>query len=660
MRMFYDDSNQLTKVLDAAGTLLEYLYDPVGNMLEVKRSTVSPTSLSIFNITPAFGPPGINARIYGQNFAATVAGNIVRLNGIPVTVLSASPTELLIQVPAGDTTGPITVTVAGQTASSGSLQFRGVRIPVITKVTPVAVEPGAPFSLVIEGTDLDDAILGTSPAGGFSLLRTPNGFGSPITVRAYAGLPGLYAVVATNVAGTSAATLTPNNQFRVNEAPGPKEAVTSVTSIQNGARESIGFPSGSREAISASVSVQNGDRESFGLPSRSREAFAATTSLLNGQLSDIGFPVGSREGFASVTSVRNGLAATSLSSGVRPSSLVTAREILLNPASTGSELRDSITAGETVTFAAAGLSQARLFLADQLLAEDPEGLGRWTITIPPSARQLPLRMEGIGPAGDPVRSSANLSLRAEEDRPVQALLRRESGVPLADTLVSIEPNGFLLECFDLSQFAGRLPVLTTLQPVHSRVVDGLHLRNPQAIFGRESWNPQLVRGLAVRARTQLDVEQEGLYRFHLRAAAGTRIEVGGTSSEVQAGAEFVQVEANLSRGKTTIEIIWSRADASVEMELFYAPPQGRLAAIPAALLGTGVAETVRTSAEGLLSTNPLANSVRSLRLWLLPAGAAPDDSWIVSLPTQNSLEPGTAARVLGILTLEPKKPRSNP
>lgn len=660
LRYFYDDTNQLFKALDPTGTLLEYVYDPVGNILEVKRSTVPPTSLSIFNITPAFGPPGMTARIYGQNFAPTIAGNVVRLNGIQVTVLSASPTELVIQIPVGDTTGPITVTVAGQTASSGSLQFRGVRIPVITKVTPTVVDPGAPFSLVIEGTDLDEAILGTSPPGGFALPQAPNGFGSPVSVRAYAGLPGLYAVVATNIAGTSSTAITANNQFRVNESPGPKETFSKVTSVQNGARESFGFPPGSREAVSRSISIQNGSPESFGFPSGSREAFARTTSVLNGAQSSIGFPPGQQEAFAALTSVRNGLAPTALISGVRPLSPSAAREILLNPANAASTANESLTAGETITFAAAGLTQARLFLSGQPLVDDPDNAGHWTLTIPHTTRQLPFRLEGLGSIGEAAQSDFSLSVSPEVERPLQALLLSTSGAPLADTVVSVEPSGFLVEYFDLQQPATQHPSLDALNPAQRWVLAALHLRNPQAILGRDPWNTQLAPDLAGRARTNLTVEQDGLHRFYLRATAGTRIRIGETTSEVRPGAEFVEIAANLSRGETPIEINWYEAETPVEVELFYAPPRGRLAAIPSALLRAGVAHTATTNFEGFLLTNPLASSLHSVRLSLPPAVSTPDTSWTVSLPRQSSVEPGAAALELGILTLEPKKLRSNP
>src|SRR5687767_1035878 len=56
-RYFYDDAGQLRKVVDSTGVVIEYVYDPVGNILEVRRSTSTPGTLSIFSFTPGQGPP---------------------------------------------------------------------------------------------------------------------------------------------------------------------------------------------------------------------------------------------------------------------------------------------------------------------------------------------------------------------------------------------------------------------------------------------------------------------------------------------------------------------------------------------------------------------------------------------------------------------------
>jgi YD repeat-containing protein len=65
---FYDDLNQLTKVLDSTGVVVQYVYDPVGNILQINRSSVAPGALTIFNVTPSTVATGGTLTIQGQGF----------------------------------------------------------------------------------------------------------------------------------------------------------------------------------------------------------------------------------------------------------------------------------------------------------------------------------------------------------------------------------------------------------------------------------------------------------------------------------------------------------------------------------------------------------------------------------------------------------------
>lgn len=73
---------------------------------------------SIVSFTPVSGPEGTTVTITGTNFSSTLANNTVSFNGTSATVSSASATELVVTVPTGATTGKITVTVGGQSATS--------------------------------------------------------------------------------------------------------------------------------------------------------------------------------------------------------------------------------------------------------------------------------------------------------------------------------------------------------------------------------------------------------------------------------------------------------------------------------------------------------------------------------------------------------------
>src|SRR5215472_17084313 len=67
---FYDDLNQLTKVVDSTGVVVQYAYDAAGNVTQISRSMVAPGQLSIFNFTPQQAGPLTTVTIQGQGFSA--------------------------------------------------------------------------------------------------------------------------------------------------------------------------------------------------------------------------------------------------------------------------------------------------------------------------------------------------------------------------------------------------------------------------------------------------------------------------------------------------------------------------------------------------------------------------------------------------------------
>jgi YD repeat-containing protein len=144
VQYIYDELGQLTKAIDADGNLIEYIYDEVGNILEVKRSAVG--ALAIFDIAPSQGAEGTAVTIQGRGFSAVPSQNSVAFNGVPAQVVSATPIELKVTAPVGATTGPVSVTVATDTAAS-SEHFIVLHPPVIDSVNP---------SLVLAGTTIID------------------------------------------------------------------------------------------------------------------------------------------------------------------------------------------------------------------------------------------------------------------------------------------------------------------------------------------------------------------------------------------------------------------------------------------------------------------------------------------------------------------------
>lgn len=79
---------------------------------------------AITSITPTQGAALIQDTIYGQNFSTTASSNSVSFNGTPAGVLSATATRLIVTVPQNGTTGPVRVTVGGQTATGPVFTYK--------------------------------------------------------------------------------------------------------------------------------------------------------------------------------------------------------------------------------------------------------------------------------------------------------------------------------------------------------------------------------------------------------------------------------------------------------------------------------------------------------------------------------------------------------
>src|SRR5262245_49966008 len=114
----YDAAGRLVGVTDSAGNAASYRYDAVGNLLSVERRATE--SLRVLSFSPASGVAGTAVSITGGCFSGTASENAVSFNGVPATVTSASTNWLVATVPAGATTGPVTVTVGGAVGTSAA------------------------------------------------------------------------------------------------------------------------------------------------------------------------------------------------------------------------------------------------------------------------------------------------------------------------------------------------------------------------------------------------------------------------------------------------------------------------------------------------------------------------------------------------------------
>ncbi len=95
---------------------------------------------TITSFTPTDGAVEESVTITGTNFSATAASNIVLFNGTAAVVTASTTTSITTTVPAGATTGTITVTVGTQKATSAT----SFRVDALFKATMLGANEPAP------------------------------------------------------------------------------------------------------------------------------------------------------------------------------------------------------------------------------------------------------------------------------------------------------------------------------------------------------------------------------------------------------------------------------------------------------------------------------------------------------------------------------------
>ena len=220
LRYFFDDARRLIKVVDSSGVALDYSYDANGNVLHVVRSTYNPGSLAIFSSSPQRAAGGATITIYGQGFSTTPGNDVVKINGVSLTVLSATATQLVVQLPPGGTSGPISVTVGGVTAAlSGS--FTSLPVPSISSVTPKAALAGTTIaSFQITGANLTGSTFAFFGPGGVTINSTsiaPDGNSATLNLTLEPAAFGHFTLYAANSGGAGT---TQSNGHNVLVIPG--------------------------------------------------------------------------------------------------------------------------------------------------------------------------------------------------------------------------------------------------------------------------------------------------------------------------------------------------------------------------------------------------------------------------------------------------------
>jgi len=142
----YDANGRLVGIVHKSGSTAIYNYDADGNLTSIV--TPSAGDLAIAGFTPPTGAIGTTVAIFGQGFSTTLAGNVVKFNGVPAVVSTATPNRLSVSVPAGATTGLVSVsTVSASVSSANAFVVLNDLFPTITNVTPLVGTAGTPVTI---------------------------------------------------------------------------------------------------------------------------------------------------------------------------------------------------------------------------------------------------------------------------------------------------------------------------------------------------------------------------------------------------------------------------------------------------------------------------------------------------------------------------------
>ena len=148
--------------------------------MTVTVSNVRPPTITSF--TPASGVVGTSVTTSGTNFTGATA---VRFNGVSASFTVNSATTIQATVPGGATSGPISVTTPGGTATSTS-NFIVNNPPTITSFTPAMGPVGA--SVSITGTDFSGATaVQFNGAGATFTVNSPTSIQATVPAAATTG-----------------------------------------------------------------------------------------------------------------------------------------------------------------------------------------------------------------------------------------------------------------------------------------------------------------------------------------------------------------------------------------------------------------------------------------------------------------------------------------
>ncbi|HYL84853.1 MAG TPA: hypothetical protein VE263_11505, partial [Candidatus Angelobacter sp.] len=135
-------------------------------------------------------------------------------------VTAATVNSLTVTVPAGATTGPISVTVGTSTANSSS-NFTVVAVPLVTSISPTLVLNTPTVSFTVNGSNLTGATFSFVPIFMPAAITVSNaningnGTSATMTLTLASNAAGSFTVIATNGSGSTPSIPTASNTLTV-------------------------------------------------------------------------------------------------------------------------------------------------------------------------------------------------------------------------------------------------------------------------------------------------------------------------------------------------------------------------------------------------------------------------------------------------------------
>jgi hypothetical protein len=128
----------------------------------------------VFELQPNRGPVFSTVVLKGENFSTVASQNEVRFsNNKLATVTAATATELIVRVPEGAESGPISVTKESKTGTSPDYTIYSKLVPVITALSPGSVKRGATLTITGANFSTVKEDIGVTFTGNSASSKTP-------------------------------------------------------------------------------------------------------------------------------------------------------------------------------------------------------------------------------------------------------------------------------------------------------------------------------------------------------------------------------------------------------------------------------------------------------------------------------------------------------